>query len=202
MLFPIASHCKKIIQYGLATVLLTTATSAYCQTANAEFGPNALMLLLARHPSGEARFVETKHMALLSQPLVSKGTLNFTPPDKLAIRTLEPKPETLQVDGDWVSRTADGKTRRIQISAQPEAAGIVEGIRGSLSGNRTALDNNFQLDVSGAASQWRMGLVPKDSRVRRLIARIVVEGRQNTITRITTEQADGDRSVMDITPKS
>lgn len=174
---------------------------AYCQISNSDFGANALMLLLATHPSGEARFVETKHMALLSQPLVSKGTLNFTPPDKLAIRTLEPKPEALVVDGDWIARTADGKTRRIQISAQPEAAGIVEGIRGSLSGNRTALDNNFVLAVSGAASQWRMALTPKDGRIRKLIERIVVEGRQNTITRITTEQADGDRSVMDITPK-
>ncbi|ARU05061.1 hypothetical protein CCO03_10495 [Comamonas serinivorans] len=191
-------------QYALAAVFSSTAITGYCQSkpqGTPEFNANALMLLLAKHPSGDATFVETKHLALLAQPLVSKGTLNYAPPDKLAIRTTEPKPEAIVVDGDWLSRTADGKTRRIQLSAQPEATGIIEGIRGSLSGNRTALDQNFELSVSGSANQWRMGLVPKDSRVRKLITRIAIEGRQNAITRITTEQADGDRSVMDITPK-
>ena len=159
------------------------------------------MLLLAKHPSGDASFTETKHLALLAKPLVSRGTLNFSPPDKLAIRTTEPKPEAVVVDGDWVSRTVDGKTRSIQLSAQPEAAGIIEGIRGALSGNRTALDTHYQLTVSGQASQWQMTLVPRDSRVRKLVARIVMDGKHSLITRITTDMADGDRSVMDVTPK-
>lgn len=201
------SEIKFFLQYGLVTAALTAASYAYSQTpastspAQTGFGANALMLLLAKHPAGEATFVETKHLALLAQPLVSRGTLAYTPPDKLTIRTTDPKPEAVVVDGDWIARTADGKTRRIQLSAQPEAAGIVEGIRGSLSGNRTALDQNYLLTVTGTAPQWRMQLVPRDSRVAKLVRRIVVEGKQNAITRITTEQADGDRAVMDITPK-
>ncbi len=201
------SAIKKILQYGLTTAALAAATCAYSQTpantpqAHAGFGANALMLLLAKHPAGEATFVETKHLALLAQPLVNRGTLVYAPPDKLSIRTTGPKPEAVLVDGDWIARTADGKTRRIQLSAQPEAAGIIEGIRASLSGNRTALDQNYLLTVTGTAPQWHMQLVPRDSRVTKLVRRIVVEGKHSTITRITTEQADGDRTVMDITPK-
>ena len=193
---------RSFTQYALLTACFLAVAPAYSQTnVNAGFGANALMLLLAKHPSGDAHFTETKHLALLAKPLVSRGTLNFSPPDKLAIRTTEPKPEAVVVDGDWVSRTVDGKTRSIQLSAQPEAAGIIEGIRGALSGNRTALDTHYQLSVSGQANQWQMTLVPRDSRVRKLVQRIVMEGKQNLIHRITTEMADGDRSVMDVTPK-
>ena len=181
---------RRITQYAMLAACFLAAAPAYSQsTTNTAFGANALMLLL------------TKHLALLAKPLVSRGTLNFSPPDKLAIRTTDPKPEAVVVDGDWVSRTVDGKTRSIQLSAQPEAAGIIEGIRGALSGNRTALDTHYQLSVSGQANQWQMSLVPRDSRVRKLVQRIVMEGKQNLITRITTEMADGDRSVMDVTPK-
>ena len=192
---------RQFTQYAAVAAYFLAATTAYSQNTPAAFGPNQLMLLLAKHPSGDATFTETKHLALLAKPLVSRGTLNFSPPDQLAIRTTEPKPEAVVVNGDWVSRTVDGKTRSIQLSAQPEAAGIIEGIRGALSGNRTALDTHYQLTVSGQASQWQMTLVPRDSRVRKLVARIVMDGKHSLITRITTDMADGDRSVMDVTPK-
>ena len=53
-------------------------------------GLEELMSRLARSGGVRARFRETKHLSLLTAPLVSEGTLHFAPPDRLARHTTHP----------------------------------------------------------------------------------------------------------------
>ena len=190
------------MKHPLKKALLYIAFAAAQPVLAAAWDANALMLLLGSHTPGRATFVETKTLALLKKPIVSEGELRYEPPGKLTMVTRTPKAESMVIDGDTLTRqAADGRAGRIQLADYPEVAGIVEGIRGSLGGNRMLLEQYYSLQVSGSASDWRMRLTPKEARVGRFIQHIDVSGKAHTILAIDILQADGDSSHMAITPQ-
>jgi outer membrane lipoprotein-sorting protein len=177
-----------------AALLLALASPA----AFAAWDLQQLMESLARNKSGRATFVETKHIAMLSAPLVSSGELLYTAPDKLEKRTLKPKPETMAIDGDMLSITRGRQKFELQLQAQPELAAFIDSIRGTLAGDRSALERSYRLSLEGTADNWVLQLVPTDNRMKAVVQRIRISGVQGDVKRIEIEQADGDSSLMAI----
>ena len=157
-----------------------------------------LMQRLAQHPSGRATFVETKHLRMLDAPVVSSGELLYSPPDRLEKTVLKPRREVLVVERDVARRSSGGRTQQLRLDDYPEVRALVEGVRGSLVGNRSLLERYYKLAVEGTAERWQLTLTPTESHTARWVRRIVVQGRDNVIHTIETEQTDGDSSRMDI----
>ena len=184
-------HCLRVLALALA-VLGTSGVAA------AEWNVAALMQQLARHPAGHARFTETKTIALLYAPVVSSGRLVFSPPDRLEKTTLQPKAESLIVEGDQVTMVRDGRKREMNLQQIPEALGIIEGIRGTLVGNEALLRRHYDLRLVGTEQNWRLALIPRDERMARWVRQITVNGQRNVVSSIETLQTDGDSSVLRI----
>ena len=155
---------------------------------------------LARHKGGRAKFVETRNLALLDKPLVATGELSYTPPDRLEKRTLTPKPELLRLDGDMLSIEREQQKLSINLASQTEALAFVDSIRGTLSGNRAALEKNYALHLSGTRENWVLTLLPSEPKIAALLLRITVTGSHNQVRSIEYLQADGDRSLLAIEP--
>ena len=62
------------------------------------------------------------------------------------------------------------------------------------------LDRNFTANVSGNAARWTLELLPRAPRLRDLVMSVRVSGQQALVREVTVAMADGDRSVMTITP--
>ena len=197
MIFGMKTRAKLALHAVLLACSLCWLAAPTAQAA--AFDANALMLLLGSHTPGKATFVETKTLAMLKKPVVSEGELRYEPPGKLTMVTRTPKAESTTVDGEWLTRQADGKTMRIKLDEYPEIAGMIEGIRGSLGGNRMLLEQYYSPEVTGSASQWRLRLTPKTSQLSRAITHIDVSGQNHVIRTIDVQQADGDSSHMVIT---
>jgi outer membrane lipoprotein-sorting protein len=155
---------------------------------------------LAKHKSGKAKFVEKKYISLLDKPAISSGEMTFTAPDRLEKRTLTPKVETLLLDKDLLSIEREKQKITINLSNQPEALAFIDSIRGTLTGNRAALEKNYLLSLSGTNEKWVLTLLPSEQKIAALVQRITVSGIKNQIRSIEYLQADGDRSVMSIEP--
>jgi hypothetical protein len=161
---------------------------------------DTLMRGLAQHEGGRARFVETKSIALLDKPVVSSGELLYVPPARLEKRTLKPKPELMILDGDLL-RLERGKHKfTVRLSEQPEAMAFVDSLRGTLSGDKAALEKSYKLRLSGNEERWTLDLLPNDQRIAAFVLRIVFGGTRNRVEWIRYQQADGDSSVMTIEP--
>lgn len=180
--------------------LLALFALASMAPAWAQWNVDALMQRLAQHPTGEARFTETKKLSMLDAPVVSSGTLLYSPPDRLEKNTLQPKPESLVLERDRLTVVRDGKKHELRLRQYPEVMGIVEAIRGTLMGNQSLLRQYYALQLSGSEASWRLVLTPADERTQRWVTQILISGKQNQIATIETLQADGDRSVMSIEP--
>lgn len=168
--------------------------------ASAAFDIGQLMGELAKHKGGRAKFVEKKYLAILDKPVVSTGEMTYTAPDRLEKRTLTPKIETLLLDKDILSIEREKQKLSINLANQPEALAFVDSIRGTLSGNRAALEKNYALHLAGNADKWVLTLLPSDQKIASMVQRITVTGNKNQVRVIEYLQADGDRAVLNIDP--
>lgn len=164
------------------------------------FGVDDLMRLLARNPGGEARFTETRQVQGLDQPLESRGTLRFTPPARFERHTLSPRAESMTVDGNTMVLVRGGRSRTMALDAVPEAAALVEAIRGTLTGNRAALEQFFSLGVEGSEERWLLTLSPRDAALLAQVRSVQIGGRQHQARQVDVWLGGGDRSSMSIEP--
>ena len=174
---------------------------AFCAAPAWAFDLPELMGLLARQKSGEARFTEQRFVHGLEGPLDASGTLSFDAPDKLVRRTLSPRIETMAVEGNTLTLSRGGRTRTLALDSMPELLGLVEAMRGTLSGDGTTLQRYFRSAVSGSAANWTLDLLPADSRLAAQVRSIRISGRASEVTGLEMEFVGGDRSVMSITPE-
>jgi outer membrane lipoprotein-sorting protein len=169
-------------------------------TAQAAFDLDQLMRDLARHKGGRAKFVETRHLAVLDKPIVATGELAYVAPDRLEKHTLTPQAEAMVLDKDRLTVERQKRKFTIDLGQYPEARAFVDSLLGTLSGNRKALEKNYLLHLSGTAQSWELVLLPGDEKIAAYVQRINVGGRGNRIRSIEYWQTDGDRSVMSIEP--
>jgi hypothetical protein len=163
--------------------------------------PQVLMQALAQQTSASARFVERKYIGFVDQPIESRGELFFTAPDRLEKRTLEPRQESLVLEGDTLKVEQAGKRRMtVSLTSHPEAAAFVESIRGTLAGDLVALQKFYSVELSGNQERWKLVLVPLQERMQKIVTRIRIEGAASTVRSIGFDQADGDHSEMQIIP--
>jgi outer membrane lipoprotein-sorting protein len=188
----------------LASLLALVGAAALpsIAAAQAALDLTQLMQLLAQVKAGEAVFTEKRTVAMLERTLESSGKLSFEAPDTFVRETLKPRHERLAVVGNMVTMSQGQRSRTVPLDSVPEAAVIVEAIRGTLTGNREAIERNFSASVSGAAARWSLELVPRVARLRELVISVRVSGQQALVREVVVAMADGDRSVMSITPPS
>ena len=170
--------------------------------AQAAFDIAQLMDGLAQQKGGTAKFVEQKFLAVLDKPLVATGEMTYSAPDRLEKNTLTPKPERLTLDKDVLTLERDKQKFSINLANQPEALAFVDSIRGTLAGNRAALEKNYALHLSGTAEKWVLTMLPREQKIATLILRITVTGARQQMRSIEYLQADGDRSLLSIEPIS
>jgi len=155
-----------------------------------------LMDSLAQHKSGRATFVETKRIALLDRPVESSGDLLFTAPDRLEKRTLKPKPESMVVDGGELLVERGRQKYHVQLQAYPQLAAFIDSIRGTLAGDRKALERNYRLTLVGSPEVWTLQLVPIQESMLAVVRSIRISGTRDQVKSVEITQADGDSSLM------
>ena len=182
----------------LRRALFVITFAASIASAAAEWGVPQLMAQLAANAGGRATFVEHKYLAILDAPIESRGELVYVAPARLERHTVSPRAESMVLDGDALTITREGRKHQLSLRDYPEVAAFTETIRGTLAGDRTALERNWSLSATGSAERWTLHLLPSDPKLATLISRITAEGQGADLQTIEILQADGDRSVMQI----
>ena len=162
----------------------------------ADWDIDRLMRALAQVRSDHAGFVEKKFIAMLDKPVESSGELFYTAPDHLEKRTIRPKPETLILDHGTLVIERGRQRQDLQLQDYPELSAFIDSIRGTLAGDRRALERNFQLSLDGTPEHWTLQLVPVDEKIQAVVKRIRIAGVRDAMHSIEITQADGDSSLM------
>ena len=162
----------------------------------ADWDIDQLMHGLAQTRSGRASFVEKKSIAMLDKPVESSGELFYSAPDHLEKRTFKPKAESMTVDAGTLVIERGRQKHRLQLQDYPELAAFIDSIRGTLAGDRKALERNYRLSLDGTSEHWTLQLLPLDEKMQAVVKRIRIAGVRDAVRSIEIIQADGDSSLM------
>ena len=183
----------------LSAVLAAWAPPLLAQAA-ADWDVERLMQALGEIKSSTARFVERKHVGILTAPLESSGTLVFIAASRLEKHTLAPRAESLVLEGEELTIEDRGRNQRRRLNLQdyPVARAFVESIRSTLAGDLPTLTRYYQVGLDGGRRRWRLTLKPSEPETRDVVREIRVSGEESSIRAIEILESNGDRSVMTI----
>lgn len=203
-----SSHIKSSSLVQVATrslllprslLLLGMLLTTYISHADSAWDIDKLMHSLAAIHSGHASFIEKKSIAILDKPVESSGELFYSAPDRLEKRTLKPKAESMLLDKNALTVEQRGKKHVLSLQNYPEVAAFVDSIRGTLAGDRKALERTYKLSLDGDERNWKLILLPVEDKMKKVVSSISIIGTANTLASIEIKQADGDSSLMTIT---
>jgi len=178
-----------IFKKWLAAVLLMVANTAMAQPFD--------LLQLAEQLSGPAvvrgDFVQEKHLRALPQPLTSQGQFTLSRDHGLLWLLQQPIRQDYRISADGIARRGEqgwqavdpqgGSTRQNQL------------FLAVLSGDTQALQRDFELELSGEATAWRLQMTPRGALLKQIFADIQIQGGE-TVTRIELHEAQGDRTLI------
>lgn len=183
----------------VASWALVSLVSTALVHADADGGVSELRAVLAEFAKVDAlraHFREEKHMALLAQPLHSEGTLHYAKPRLLVRHTERPHPSTVLLRGDMLSFGDDKHQESLALSSQPALGVLVDTFVSVLAGDLTALTR--AADVSSESTPhggFRIRVIPKDPKVKRLVRAMTFEGQGARLSRMELLDANGDTTI-------
>lgn len=187
-----------LLRRRLSFLMLSLCVMAPLTSFAADWTIDQLMQSLAQAKPGRASFVEKKYLSILDRPIESSGELAYSAPDRLEKRTAKPKPETMVVEGDTLMLERGRQKHTVQLQQYPELGAFIDSIRGTLAGDRKALERAFRLKLDGPAERWTLTLWPTDAKLLTLVHLIRIAGIRDNVRSIEVIQTDGDRAVMTI----
>ncbi|HYB99552.1 MAG TPA: outer membrane lipoprotein carrier protein LolA [Candidatus Limnocylindrales bacterium] len=199
---PLCLHASRLLARAstplrvVALAILLSAAPAAMLAAGAEQAQtlSALMEGMRSTTGVVAQFEETKHLALLSQPLVARGTVYFVPPDRLVREVSSPGRSRLVVDGDKVVFEDETGRNAMNLSGSPMARQMIDSFVVLFNGDEKRLHELYDVQFSADAGTWKLRLVPRSMPLSRMVASFEMTGRQARIDRMEMAEPDGDRT--------
>ena len=174
--------------------LLLTASA---QALATDWDRAELMALLATAEGSEQRYTETKELAFLESPEVSRGRLTFSPPDQLVKQVENPDPSRYEITGDTMTVSRPGQADQVvDIDTHPLLRVFIETLRAVLTGDLKSLEHHYSLKLTGTRSAWQLHLSPLDEQLAVLVESLTINGRDKHIEQMVTQEQGGDRTTL------
>lgn len=184
--------------FAAAFALLALAMAAAGAEPAAPPDARALFAAFSGVEAFEARFEETKEMALLAAPLVSRGRLYFTRPGLLARHVEEPSPSRVLITPDLLTFSDASGERRMDLHARPDVKLFVESFVRVLMGDEATLARVYRIGYERDGASWRLVLEPKGEELAHIVQRMVLSGQGLAVEEIRVEDAAGDVTVTQL----
>jgi outer membrane lipoprotein-sorting protein len=160
----------------------------------------SVLAQLANIEALSARFHEEKQMALLAAPLASDGRLYYQKPRMLARHTERPHKASVLLMGDELSFGDASHAESMELSSQPALRVLVDTFVSVLAGDMAALERVASLKLTTLADGgYRIDVLPKDEKVKRLVRSMAFEGKGASLSRMELLDANGDTTLTTFT---
>jgi hypothetical protein len=165
--------------------------------AAAELDPATLVAGMKRDLPARTSFTEVRFAQIFDRPVIARGELEYLGPGQLGKRVDSPYKETMTIaDGQVSVQRGSREPRKIALGQIPELEGFLRGFSALLGGDADTLARDFSLQTTGTMARWKLVLTPKDSRLKRRIKAIEVDGAASSARCFSVLDADGDASIM------
>lgn len=164
MLWPISSSVHKPVRRRrrpgrLVWLLLLAALPAQAVCDSTDSCLAAVEAAQRDAQSVSAQFVQTKHLSLLDEPLVSSGRFMFKRPDRIRLDIEKPRAATIIINGRDISIPGFTERDKQQLAMTPMAAMFAE-LGAMFGGSAAGLRKNFEVSAVAEGPAIAVTLTP------------------------------------------
>jgi hypothetical protein len=173
------------------------ASSAQRRPANAA----ALFRAFAQIQGLSAEYTEEKFLSLLAIPLKSRGKLYFMQPGYLSRIVEAPEASKLTITTAELRMKGKGGEEVIDLRQSDRVRLFVTSLVQVFQGDQEALKQHYEIRYTpkpGDAHHWRLELQPRKKPLTQIMKRLILAGKDETVTRIELQEPNGDRTVTKI----
>jgi len=150
--------------------------------------------------SMQCNFTQNKTMSMLAEPTTSKGRMCYVAPDKMKWEYTDPYPFAINVDGEKMTKIADGK-EEILDTKNRMYQGMMKIIISSATGKNLFDKSTFDVTISSDGNFWRADMKPKKSDMKRMFSTMTFyfEKKRDIINKVVLTEANGDNTTIQFT---
>lgn len=140
------------------------------------------------------RFIQQKTMAMLAEPTVSEGLMNYIAPDKMQWEYTTPFSFALVVDGEKITKITNGNEELLDAKSGRMYQGIVNIIMSSATGKNLFDRSMFDVVITDDGDYWKAAMTPKKRDMKRMFSQLTFyfDKRNNVISKVVMNEASGD----------
>ncbi len=159
---------------------------------------NAIAAAMRANLPARAQVTQEKHMAVLAEPLISKGVFSLSKSGDIVWQIDEPFSVRYAVQGDEIIREVAGESETITASSEPSVYGFFRMFGQIFALDADALKQYFSIYLAPAATTgvWDMALVPSKAPLDEVVATLLISGRDGFLQKVTITEPGEDYSVL------
>lgn len=142
-------------------------------------------------------FEQSKHLEMLSEPIVSKGKLVFQSPDKILWQYTAPKAYQVIFKDEMLYVDNDGTKDEIKLSSSKLFRSFNELIVNSIKGDMFD-EGQFEISYFKIAEGYFVTFIPKDKKMRRFVSAFELTFTQTTgdVIKIKLIESNSDYTLI------
>jgi len=149
----------------------------------------------------ECDFVQTKHIKILNDDMVSKGKMYYQQPNMLRWEYLTPYKYTFILNDNKVMLNNSGRTDVIDVEQNKMFKEIARLMMNSIVGKSLADDKSFETSIEETPKEWVATLVPLKKDMKQMWTKLILhfDRAKNCVVKVEMHEKSGDYTIIDIT---
>lgn len=190
---------KKLL-FSLALVL-ACASAAFAQSAADAKVIQQINAVASRMKTMQCDFVQTKHMKMLNDKMVSRGKMYYQQSDKLRWEYTSPYTYTFVLNGSKVLLSKGKRNDVINVNQSKFFKEIARIMMNSVIGKCLTDKKDFRTSIATTQGEWVATLVPQRKEMKQMFQKIVLHFNKQRMMVATVELVEkkGDRTVIQLT---
>lgn len=187
-------RCRAALALSLWGCLVPIAWAIAAETTSPATATSlaALMQLLQQSGGVRADFVEQRTISILAEPIETRGTLYFAPPDRIARVTTHPGRSTAVIRGTRAEVADETGQRIFDLRTGDVAYSLISNIMVLLRGDLPVLRERYEIRFDADGPAWQLELIPRGDALKAIVTLVRVKGVGSTVTEMDTLETNGD----------
>lgn len=145
-------------------------------------------------------FVQTKHMKMLNNKMVSTGIMAYKQSDKLRWEYKKPYTYVFILNGTKVYLKKESQNDVIDIKQNKVFKSIAEIMMNSVIGKCLTNNTEFKVSISDVNNQWVASLIPQKKELKQMYSKIILYfGKASSIIqKVEMIEKNGDKTIIEL----
>ena len=193
-------YCKMIKQILFILFIILLPFGVFAQTSEEQKIVNKINKFNSEISSIECDFVQTKHLQILNDKMVSYGKMYYQQPDKLRWEYILPYSYVFSINNNTVLLKKGEHLDIIDVNKNKMFKEIVRIMMSSIVGNCLNDLNTFDLHIEETEKEWNITLLPKKKEMKKMWEKLILhfDLKNKYVTQVEMYESTGDCTIIEL----